>query len=166
MATLIGIVVMGVAVILQTTIVSQVPLLHGPADLVLVVLVSWVLHREVEQVWPIGLAAGLLVGIATALPLWVPLLGYGLVSALTGQFKRWLWQVQLLSLFATTLLGSLLVLGLSYAYLQIAGTPIPFGEAFNQVVLPSVLLNLILVLPVYGLISELTKLVYPAEVEV
>ena len=47
MATIIGIIVLGIATILQTTIVSRINLLHGSADLVMLILISWDLQEDV-----------------------------------------------------------------------------------------------------------------------
>jgi hypothetical protein len=54
--------------------------------------------------------------------------------------------------------------GLAYGFVVVSGANLTFGEAFNLVILPSLILNLILALPVYGIMGELAKLLLPAEV--
>jgi hypothetical protein len=41
------------------------------------------------------------------------------------------------------------------------GTSIPLRQSFQLIVLPSILWNLILAIPVYSLVKELVYLVYP-----
>jgi hypothetical protein len=49
--------------------------------------------------------------------------------------------------------------------LNILGTPLPFFEAVNLVILPSLLLNLLAALPVNGLMGEIAGFLYPEEIE-
>jgi hypothetical protein len=50
--------------------------------------------------------------------------------------------------------------------LRIQGTPIPIWDALNLAALPSVLLNLVLAAPFYGLFNELADTLHPEELEV
>jgi hypothetical protein len=49
--------------------------------------------------------------------------------------------------------------------LRITGTSLPFLNALNLVTLPSVVLNLLLAIPVYAIISDLAKWIYPEQLE-
>lgn len=166
MAVIIGILALGAAVILQTTVISGITLLHGTADLVMLTLLGWLLHERVEGKWAWGVLAGLMIGYASHLPIWVPLIGYLLVTAVAEFMQTRVWQVHLLSLFLTTLVGTFLIQLIALVYLVISGAPLDFGEGLNLVILPSVVLNLILALPIYGLVGELSSRLYPPEVEV
>ena len=166
MATLIGILILGTATILQTTIVSRINLLHGSADLVLLVLVSWVLQEGENSGWQWTIIASILVGAASAMPVWVVMIGYLLVTGLAKLIQARVWQLSVLSLFTTTFVGNFLTLGIGYGYLILTGTSLPPGDSFNLIVLPSIILNLILALPIYGLIGEITDTLYAPEVEV
>jgi len=77
-----------------------------------------------------------------------------------------IWQTPILVLFFLTLLGSLIVMGLDYSYLALIEGNRPLWDTFNLIILPSIVLNLIFILPVYSLIGELTKLFYPPTAEV
>jgi hypothetical protein len=50
--------------------------------------------------------------------------------------------------------------------LFIAGTPLPFSQSLVLVTLPSALLNLIFALPVYAILTDLARWVYPIEVKI
>jgi cell shape-determining protein MreD len=165
MATLIAFPILGIAVILQTAILSRVPLLQGPADLVLLTLVSWVLHDEVKSVWPWALLAGLLIGWISALPFWIPVLTYFGVTSIALLLRNRLWQVPILALFTTIFLGTLINHGVAYLSILVGGTTLDWREAFNLIILPSVLLNLLLAIPVNGVVSEIAHWLYPQELE-
>jgi hypothetical protein len=166
MVNLTALLLLSVAMVLQNTIVTQVQLLFGAADLVMVVLLSWILHSEEEsQLW-FGLAGGLLVGISSALPFWLPMISYTFLVWIVTVARRMIWQVPIWLLLISTFLGSLLIYGVEVGYLWVAGVPLSLIEVLNNVLLPSLVLNMILVLPVYALIGEIAKVVNPKEVEV
>jgi hypothetical protein len=166
MANLLAIPILGLAVILQTTIVSRITLLQGPADLVLLTLVSWVFLDRGHSIWLWPLTAGLLIGIFSALPIWLPLLTYTGVTAIALAMKRRVWQVPILALFTTIFFGTVLTTGFSFLYLTIQGVPLDALEAVNIILLPSIILNLILAIPVQAVLKEINRWVDPAEVEV
>ncbi len=50
--------------------------------------------------------------------------------------------------------------------LFIAGTQLPFNQSLVLVTLPSILLNLFFALPVYALVTDLARWIYPIEVQI
>lgn len=166
MATLIASLSILIAVILQTSIIVRINILHGAADLVLLTLIAWVIHEQVNFSFRWGLFAGLLVGFASALPFWLGAIEYVLVILILGGIQMRVWQAPLLILFSTVFLGTFIINGMDFLYLWIAGVSFSLEEVFNLVILPSLVLNVILALPVFAIIGELAKQVYPPEVEV
>ena len=152
--------------ILQTSVVSRIPLLYGTADLALLAIIAWALQKRVRTAWQWSLIGGLMFSLASALPLGVPVLGYGLSTGLALLLRRRVWQVPILAMFVTTFLCTLITQGIALIALLLVGDPIPIGEAFNLIILPSVIINLLLAIPVYALISDLAKWLYPEELEV
>jgi len=155
-----------IATILQTTIVVRINILHGSADLVLLTLVSWVIYEQTNSSFRWGLLAGLLVGIASALPFWLVVIEYVLVVTILGAIQARVWQAPLLLLFSSVFLGTFIIYSMDFLYLWITGVPLNIDEVFNLVVLPSLILNVILALPIHSIMGELAKQVYPPEVEV
>jgi rod shape-determining protein MreD len=165
MAILAGIPILAFTVILQSTVFSRVPLLSGPLDLVVVVLICWTLNERVKDEWTWALIGGSMVGFVSELPLPVPIFSYLLVTAVSVYLKRRIWQVPVLALFVTTVLGTLIVYAASYLVLTVLGTSLPIFEVLNLIVLPSLLLNLLAALPVNGLIGEVAAFLNPEELE-
>ena len=165
MATLLAFPVLILLVMVQMVVASNLMLLRGTADLVMLVLIAWSLHERVRTAWLWAIIAGLLVSFVSAMPSLAPLIGYLLVTAIARLLQRRMWQSPILAMFVTTVAGTLIFQLLSMISLILSGTPLPIRESLSLVVLPSALLNLLLSLPVYALVSDMVSWVYPAEVE-
>ena len=165
MANVLAIFLIVVAVILQTTLGVRITILSGSVDLALLTLLGWVLHEPRENQWHWGILVGCLIGISSAIPFFIPLIGYLLVLVLVFVLQSRLWQAPIVILLLVTFLGSFIVNGLELTYIWLSGAAFSFSEALNLVLLPSLVLNLLIVLPIYAIIGELTKMVFPLEVQ-
>jgi rod shape-determining protein MreD len=166
MPVLLAIPILGLLVILQSALASRVQLLQGTADLVLLALVAWAVQERVKTSWHWAVIAGLMMGVASALPLGAALAGYLAATGLALAFRRLIWQVPLLAMITGTFLGTVLTHAIDVAALRFNGSEIPWMQAFNLVTLPSALLNLLLAVPMYALLGDLSKAVYPEELEI
>lgn len=166
MRNLIAVPVILFSVILQSAVISRVYLLSGIADLPLVLLAAWALQEEVDSAWHWAAAAGLLVGFVSGISWVVPVAGYLAVVGLARIFQRRVWQAPLLAMFSITFVGTLILSLLSLVVLRILGVPLPIDDSLGLVTLPTVLLNMLLAIPVYAVMRDLARWVYPSpEVE-
>lgn len=163
MAVLIAIPILGVLLILQSAVFSQLQLLHGTTDLVLVALIAWAVQKRVQSAWYWCIIGGLLVGFVSALPLGTPLLGYLMAVAMAVILKQRVWQWPILAMFVVTFFGTFLVHLVDIIALRIVGNPLPFWQSINLITLPSVLLNLLLAAPFYAIFGDLANWLYPEE---
>jgi rod shape-determining protein MreD len=166
MPSLLAIPILAIVLLLQTIVVSTLPLLSGFADLVLLVLAAWALQERARSAWIWALLAGGMVGVVSAAPMGVPMVGYLLVVAIARLLRRRVWQTPIFSMFLVTFIGSLIMHGLTMGMLIFNGTRLPVTDSINLVVLPGTLLNLLLALPIYAIITDVARWVYPEEVEV
>jgi hypothetical protein len=164
MPVLIGIPILLFTVVIQTTAFSRLPMMYGTADVVLLVLLAWMLNDRVRHGWEWVLMGGLIVSFVSALPFFTPLWGYFLAAGLSYWLKKRIWQTPVLAMLVSTFFGTLVMLFISIIVLQISGSDISLTESFSLVILPSVLWNLILAIPVYTLVAELADWLYPEEV--
>jgi len=51
----------------------------------------------------------------------------------------------------------------SFTVLSILGTPFSFGDVAGSITLPSLLLNMLFAIPVYAIMRDLARWVYPSE---
>jgi rod shape-determining protein MreD len=164
MSILIGIPVLAALFIVQSAIVSMLPLLSGSADLVLLVLIAWALQDRVSSALEWALIGGLMSTVVTRLPFPLPLVGYLGVTLLARGLRSRVWQTPFLAMFLTTFLGTVGYHGLVWLVLTFQGTSLPLLDSLNFVIFPATLLNLVLALPVYALVSDLAQSLYPDEV--
>lgn len=162
--TLTGILLLLGATLLQLTLATRVNLLQGAPDLVLLVLVAWLLLPGHKADWRWGLVAGLMVGYASALPDWVLMAGYAAGAAACQLLAERIWQVRLFTLFSGALLATLAVHLATMLYLLLSAQPLDLVEAFNLITIPTMLLNLIFILPLHAIMHEMSKLISPVEV--
>ena len=163
MRNLIAFPLLGLAVILQSSAVSQVKLLSGYADLPLVLVAAWALQERVESAWHWGALTCLFVGYISSLPFPVVLIGYFGVLLLARLLQRRVWQAPLLAMFSVVFLGTLFFHLLSFLVLRFLGTPFAFGDVIGLITLPSLLLNMLLAIPMYAFMRDVSYWVYPIE---
>lgn len=162
MRNIIALPLLGLAVILQSAIVSQFSLLAGYADLVLVILAAWALQNGVTTAFHWAFLASIMVGFSSHLPWFIYMAGYFSVVLFALLLQRRVWQAPLLAMFSVTFLGTLVMHLLSYTYLRIVGDPLPFRDTMGLITLPSLLLNLLISIPLYGFMRDIARWVLPS----
>jgi cell shape-determining protein MreD len=166
MAILFSIPVLGLALIIQTAIVSRINLLAGSADIVLLIIAAWGLQPNVKWPWVWAVLAGVLVGYVSGLPMFIAPAGYILVMIMARLMQRRVWQAPLLAMFAVTFAGTFVMQVITYVTLWLLGNQLPLGQVFLQVTLPSILLNLLLSIPIHALMRDTARWLYHSESEV
>ena len=129
-------------------------------------LAALALQEDVDSAWHWAAAMGLMVGFVSGIPLYVPVIAYILIVAMAQILQRRVWQAPLLAMFSVTFMGTIIMDGLSYAALTIEGVSMPVEDVLGLLILPGVLLNMLLAIPVYAVMRDLARWVYPTpEVE-
>lgn len=149
------------AVILQSSVVGEIRLLSGYADLPFLMIIAWALQERVESAWHWGVVTCLLVGFLSSMPWPVLTAGYLGVIFLARVLQKRVWQAPLLAMFSVVFLGTLSVNLLSFLVLRILGTPFAFGDVLGLITLPSLLLNMLFSIPIYTFMRDLSYWVYP-----
>lgn len=152
-----------ILIMLQTNLVNQVTLLSGCADLVLLWIAAWSLQKQVRSAWLWTLVAAVSVAFVSAAPWFVAIIGYPVVTFFARAVNKRVWQSPLLVMFVVTIAGSLVMQTLTYLSISIEGVAIPWKTGLVEVIIPSMLLNLLFALPVYALVKDLAAQVYPLE---
>lgn len=155
-----------VALLIQLGILGNIRLLRGMTDLILLVIIAWSIQERVQNAWVWAIVLGGAVSFISATPLPLYLLGYLLVVGLIRFYHRRLQQIPLLAMLLVTFVGTVIMQMLILITLQIMGYGIGYFESMGQVILPSVLLNIFFALPVFILMRDISRWVYPSELEV
>lgn len=163
MRNLVAFPLLGLAVILQSSVVSQIKLLSGYADLPLVMIAAWALQQRVRSAWHWAVLTCVMLGFVSSMPWPILVISYLGIVFLAQVLQRRVWQAPLLAMFSLTFFGTLFMHLLSFAILSILGTPFLFGDVMGLIALPSLLLNMLFAIPVYTFMRDLARWVYPAE---
>ncbi|HSB65686.1 MAG TPA: rod shape-determining protein MreD [Anaerolineales bacterium] len=165
MIYLIGLVLFSILAILQSTIVSTMPLLKGTADLFLLFIVAWALQDRVETAWQWCLIGGVLASVYSGLPFGVFILAYLFCVGIARLIKRRIWKAPFLAMLAATFVSTMIVQILSMVSRMITGVNILIMDMLNLILVPSMLLNLILAIPVFSVMHDMARWLYPEELE-
>jgi hypothetical protein len=163
MRNLVAIPFLMVVVILQSAVMSHIRLLSGYGDLPLVLLAAWAIQPNVDSGWQWATLTSLLIGFMSRVPWPAVLLGYLSVILVAQILRRRVWQAPLLAMFATTLLATVAFHLFTYVALALSGSFLAVSEVLSAVTLPSLLINLLLAIPAYALMRDLSRWVYPEQ---
>lgn len=163
MRNLVAFPLLGLAVILQSSVVSQIKLLSGYADLPLIMLAAWALQERVKSAWHWAVLACAMLAFVSSMPWPILVIGYLAVVFVAQALQKRVWQVPLLAMFSVTFIGTLFMHLLSFSVLSILGTPFSFSDVVGLITLPSLLLNMLFAIPAYTFMRDLAHWVYPLE---
>lgn len=163
LANFIAIPVMLVLTILQITAVSRIVLFNGTADLVLLAVAAWGVRERGKNVFLWAFIGGLLISFTSAMPLFSPIIPYMVIALIARIFQDRLWQAPILSLIIVVFAGTLFQHVFNIILIQLDGVNLGFIESIQKVTLPSLLLNFFFLFPVYVLITDIGKWVFPEE---
>lgn len=166
MAYLVGLVLFAILAILQSTIVSTMPLLNGTADLILLFIIAWALQDRVDKVWIWCLIGGLFASFYSAMPFGIYILAYMICVVIARLLKRRIWKAPFLAMMAATFVSTLVVQLISFIARTISGVNIPVFSVLNLIILPSLLLNLLLAIPIFSITRDIASWLYPEELKV
>lgn len=163
MRNLVAFPLLGLAVILQSAVISQIKLLSGYADLPLILLASWALQERVKSAWHWAILCCAMLAFVSGMPWPVLTIGYLAVIFVAQALQRRVWQAPLLAMFSVTFIGTLFIHLLSFVGLSFLGTSFSFSDVIGLITLPSLLLNMLLSIPIYAMMRDLARWVYPIE---
>ncbi len=156
MPNYIGIPLLLVAAIVNATIMPELRLGNGAADLVFLMVVSWALLSDVREGMLWAVIGGAMQDLFSVAPLGVSALGLVIVAfiadAVFGQVSRGNWLVPLAVVAVGTPLYHMITLGL-LRMLDLSA--VGLGQGLVYVTLPSTILNLLLILPIFRLMSAI-----------
>jgi rod shape-determining protein MreD len=166
MKNLVGLILFGILAIIQSTIVSTMPLLNGTADLILLFIIAWALQDQVDSAWQWCLIGGIFASLYSAIPFGSFIPAYLICVGIARLLKRRIWKAPFLAMLAATFICTLVVLLISLSARLFTGVSIPLMSVLNLIILPSLLLNLILAIPVFSIMRDMAVWLYPEELEV
>jgi rod shape-determining protein MreD len=163
MSVILSIPTLGLIAILQSAVVSRLPLNRGIADLVLVVLVAIALQKTVTTSWQWSIVGGLFMDFLSGLPFGIFTVSYLLATGLALIIRDRIWRFSFLMQLLVVLFGTMFSHTLSFIVLFLQGSDISLGTVLQVVTLPSVILNFMISLPIFILTQDILEQVNPQE---
>ncbi len=149
----------------QTTLLRELPLLGIKPNLLLPLVVSWVLLCGLRQGLLLGMVGGLVLEFNSGSVFGAILLAMlvAIAVAALGEVNifRGAWFLKYGVILGATLLYGLV----SLALLGATGRSMPLGVALSRVILPEMAAHLLLMPPIYGVLSAITRRLAPVAVE-
>jgi len=163
MPVILSIPTLGLIAILQSAVVSRLPLNHGTADLVLVVLVAIALQKNVSTSWQWSIVGGLFMDFLSGLPFGIFTGSYLLATGLALIIRERIWRFSFLMQLLVVFFGTIFSHALSFLVLFLQGSEISLGTVLQVVTLPSVILNFMISLPIFILTQDVLEQINPQD---
>lgn len=154
-----------ILLIIQMVIGRHLQLIGGSVDLIMLWLVSWGLQKSGKNVWYGAIFAALLLSFASAVPWYASVLSLLFVVGLSRYFSKRFWHNPLIALFIVTFFSSLATNLIVFGILYINGYNLGWTASIGHVIVPSVFLDLLLALPVYAIVNDMSHWIHPTESE-
>ncbi len=157
MSVILSIPTLGLLAILQSAVVSRLPLNRGTADLVLVVLVAIALQKTVNTSWQWSIVGGLFMDFLSGLPFGIFTVSYLLATGLALIIRDRIWRFSFLMQLLVVFFGTIFSHAISFLVLFLQGSDISLGTVLQVVTLPSVILNFMISLPIFILTQDILE---------
>jgi rod shape-determining protein MreD len=163
MSVILSIPILAFISILQSAVVSRLPLNQGVADLMLVLLVAIALQKRVTTAWQWSIIGGLFIDFSSGLPFGIFTVSYLLATALALVLQERIWRFSFLMQLLVVLTGTLISHTLSFLVLFLQGATLEFSTVLRVITMPSIILNFMLSLPIFILTRDVLDQVNPQE---
>lgn len=157
-----------IIVMVQLGIFSNIQILAGKIDLLMLGVIAWIIQKKTEVIDIIifAIITVLFIYLISAEPIIIILGLYSLLVFVVFWSKNNIQQLPIVSMLIFSAVFTFLHLVIFGFYLQLTGIPMLAEEVFQSVILPSMIINLIAAIPMYLLVNELHRWVYPFAEEV
>ncbi len=147
--------------IAQTTLVPLLPTGDARPDLFLVIVVAWGIVRGSGEATLWGLAGGLVLDLLSGVPFGLQTIGLGGLGLLADVMETTFFRSNVLIPLIAVFLATFLFHVLEAAALQVFGYPIYWQNLITRVILPTAVLNTLLMPIVYGALRRIQQREHP-----
>jgi rod shape-determining protein MreD len=145
------------AILIQATLLTRVRLWGVTANLLLVIAVTWSLGRGLSQGMLWGFVGGLGLDLVTGLPLGASALGLMAACVPSSLGKGTIFAGNLALPIVIVALATSLYGWVVLALLRLTGSPVDWLASTVRVILPEMILNCLLIVPVYPLLARWSR---------
>ncbi len=148
---------------LQLGLFSNIQILAGKIDLLMLGVIAWIIQKKTELIDIVifSIITVLFIYLISAEPIIIILSIYSILVFVVYWSKNNIQQLPIVSMLIFSAVFTFLHLVIFGFYLQLSGITMVAEEVFQSVILPSIFINLIAAIPMYLLVNELHRWVYP-----
>ena len=152
MSLALGLLLVLLASVAQVSVMPGFSIFGVQPNLVIVLLVAWMSARRRHEALFLIPAAGLVLGLLDSQPLGLAMLALAPLILMTEVRELRLVESDLLPAIALTALGTLVYETTVLLSLAVTGEPLDWLASVLDVLVPAAIANVLLLLPVYGLV--------------
>ncbi|PKO07462.1 MAG: hypothetical protein CVU41_01850 [Chloroflexi bacterium HGW-Chloroflexi-3] len=148
---------------LQLGIFSNIQILAGKIDILMLGVVAWIIQKKTEliDIFIYSIFTVFFIYLISAEPIIIIFGLYSLIVFMVYWSKNNIQQLPIISMLIFSAVFTFFHLVIFGFYLQLSGIAMVAEEVFQSVILPSMIINLIAAIPMYLLVNELHRWVYP-----
>jgi hypothetical protein len=148
---------------LQLGLFSNIQILAGKIDLLMLGVIAWIIQKKTELIDIVifSIITVFFIYLISAEPIIIILSIYSILVFVVYWSKNNIQQLPIVSMLIFSAVFTFLHLVIFGFYLQLSGITMVAEEVFQSVILPSIFINLIAAIPMYLLVNELHRWVYP-----
>jgi rod shape-determining protein MreD len=137
------------AIALQTTAVPQVRLWDGGPDLVFLCVLAWSVHAPLEESVAWALVGGIMQDLMSVAPVGLSSIGLIVIVFAVNRLARQVHGVGMILLLGLAVAGSFFQQTVIWILFAVLGFNVDLLDDFGFVIIPTIIYNLALILPVY-----------------
>jgi len=157
---IVGLPILAVAAFIQVGFFGQIRLMGGTSDLILLCLIAWSINDRSKYSWILTIAGGLIMSYVSAMPMNGYLWMYLVIWLMIRFIKMRVWQMPLILMLFVTIVGTMLISVGTLALLFIQNASVNYLDAFQQIIVPSLVMNLLLSIPIYAFLNDVINTIY------
>ena len=156
----VGCLILAVAGFLQVGFFGQIRLMNGTTDLIMLSIIAWSINERSKYSWILVIAGGLIMSYVSAMPMNGYLWMYLLIWFIIRFIKMRVWQMPLMLMLFVTILSTLIISVGTLALLFLQNASVNYIDAFRQIIIPSLVMNLLVSIPIYAFLNDVINTIY------
>jgi rod shape-determining protein MreD len=161
MGNVLGIMLLGLVAILKSTLMPHLRVLGGAPDLMLMMVASWALLAPHTEAFFWAFVGGVAQDLLSGVPLGTSSLALLVVALLANMLQAQLYRSNVVIPLFVTLVGSVVFYLVVMGVLTLTGHAVDWIYTLLNIAAPTVILNLILALPIFVVMTRLYERLNP-----
>ncbi|MBQ4514925.1 MAG: hypothetical protein II969_18170 [Anaerolineaceae bacterium] len=157
---IVGLPILAVAAFIQVGFFGQIRLMGGTPDLILLCIIAWSINDRTEYSWILTIGGGLIMSYISAMPMNGYLWMYLFIWIMIRFIKMRVWQMPLVLMLFVTITATLVISVGTLGLLFLQNANVNYLEAFRQIIVPSLVMNLLLSVPMYAFLNDVINTIY------